>query len=346
MPTTTFPARLAAGLLARRLDLVADRGLVLDLVRAYDAAHVRRPVQTPAEVVADLASSGADLGRDAWLVTEGTRAVGLGWFSVEDASARPPVLWCDVYVRPELPAGAGLERALVDAMLERAGEELTPWTPQAVVESGCVRTDARTDAALRAAGFALERTFWRMEKALAPAPAPGRAAGLGPARPGPARPAGDTAGAVVVRAARDAPADRSLLHRLFDAAFIEHWGTVRRGEDEWWQRLRAGVGLDPGQWWVAELAGDPVGFVMGDASRAAGGGGYVRYLGVLPHVRGLGIARRLLAVVFAEQARRGWTWSALTVDTGNPTGAPALYASVGMTPVEVIDLYRRMLARP
>ncbi len=89
---------------------------------------------------------------------------------------------------------------------------------------------------------------------------------------------------------------------------------------------------------------EPAGFVLGDASRSAENGGYVRTLGVMRDVRGRGIGRHLLQVVFAEQAHRGWTWSQLTVDTGNATGAPKLYASAGMEPVEVIDLYRAVLA--
>ena len=67
--TDTFPARLAQGLRARRVDLDVDRDAVLDLVHAYDARYVQRPQQTPEEIVSDLASSGADLARDAWLVT-------------------------------------------------------------------------------------------------------------------------------------------------------------------------------------------------------------------------------------------------------------------------------------
>ena len=70
----------------------------------------------------------------------------------------------------------------------------------------------------------------------------------------------------------------------------------------------------------------------------------MRTLGVTRDARGRGIGRHLLQVVFAEQARRGWTWSQLTVDTGNATGAPKLYASAGMEPVEAIDLYRAVLA--
>jgi mycothiol synthase len=326
--TDTFPARLAPGLRARRLDLAADRDAVLDVVRAYDARHVQRPQQTPEDVVADLASSGADLARDAWLVTDGDRAVGLGWFTVEDPDPQRPTLWFDVYARPDLPADAALEVSLVEAMLARCRDELAAGTAaEVVVESGCIRGDDRTDAALRTAGFEHERTFWRMERSLRPAPAD-------PGEP----PAG-----VIVRAGQDDAHDRALLHRLFEASFAEHWGTVRRSEDEWWERLHGGVGLDPSQWWIADVDGHPAGFLMGDASRAADGGGFVRYLGVLEHARGRGVAKHLLALAFAEQARRGWGWTQLTVDTGNITGAPVLYASVGMEPIEVIDLYRQVL---
>ena len=332
MPDTTdpFPAPLAPGLGARRLDLEADRDAVLDLVRAYDAVYMQRPQQTPEDIVADLASSGADLARDAWLVTDGDRAVGLGWFTVEDPDPQRPVLWFDVYARPDLAADAGLEVSLVEAMLARCRDELAAGSADdAVVESGFIRGDERTDAALLGAGFEHERTFWRMETSLRPAPAD-------PGEP----PAG-----VTVRAAADDAHDRALLHRLFHAAFAQHWGTVPRGEDEWWERLRGGIGLDPSQWWVSDVDGEPAAFLMGDASRAADGGGFVRYLGVLERARGRGVGRHLLRLAFAEHARRGWEWTQLTVDTGNETGAPALYASVGMEPVEVIDLYRLVLPR-
>lgn len=328
---TAFPAPLAAGLSARRVDVDDDRDAVLDIVRAYEAVYVQRPQQTPEEIVADLTSSGADLGRDAWLVTDADdRAAGLGWFTVEDPDPQYPVLWFDVYARPDLPADAGLEASLVQAMLTRCRDELSAGTAtEAAVESGCLRGDERTDAALRGAGFEHERTVWRMERSLQPAPPQ-------PGNP----PAG-----VTVRRAQDDDADRALLHRLFTESFADHRGTVHRSEPEFWERLRGGVGLDPTQWFVADVGNEPAGFVLGDASRAADGGGYVRYLGVLEQARGRGVARHLLRLAFAEQARRGWVWTQLTVDTGNVTGAPALYASVGMEPVEVIDLYRLLLNR-
>ena len=330
VPTETFPAPLPPGLVARRLDLDADRDAVLDVVRAYDARYVQRPQQTPEEIVSDLASSGADLARDAWLVLSGERAVGLGWFTVEDPDPQHPVLWFDVYADPALPADAALEASLVEAMLARCRDEAADGgADEVTVESGCLRGDERTDAALRAAGFEHERTFWRMERGLTPAPPE-------PGNP----PAG-----VTVRAAHDDAHDRALLHRLFTETFAEHWGTVHRSEDEWWERLRGRAGFDPSQWWISVVDGEPAAFLMADSSRAADGGGYVPLLGVRETARGRGVAKHLLLLAFAEQARRGWGWSQLTVDTGNETGAPALYASVGMEPVEVIDLYRLVLPR-
>jgi hypothetical protein len=127
----------------------------------------------PEQVVADLASSGEALATDAWVVVDRGRVVGLAWFTVEDPGPELPVLWFDVYAAPDLPADAGVEPALVEAMLTRAGDWLAEaGARQAFLESGCVRGDDRTDGALRAAGFEAERTFWRMERALDPATAP------------------------------------------------------------------------------------------------------------------------------------------------------------------------------
>jgi ribosomal protein S18 acetylase RimI-like enzyme len=339
--TDTYPVPLAPGLTARRLDPDADRAGVVEIVRAYDAVYARGVAAPPEEVVSDLLSSGENLARDAWLVVEGDRAVGFCWFTTEDASAERPIYWFDVYVTPQLPADAGLEFALAAAMLDRAREELAAsGAPVAHVDSGCLRDDDRTRAALEAAGLQHVRTLWRMERRLDEGGAADPAVDVVADAAAEAPPAG-----VTVRLARDEPADRSLLHRLFTTTFAQHWGTAERDEERWWSGLRGGVRLDPTQWWIADIDGVPAAFLMGDASRAPDGGGYLRLLGVLPEARGRGAARQLLRVAFAEHARRGWTWTQLTVDTGNVTGAPQLYGSVGMEPVEVIDLYRLELRR-
>ena len=60
---------------------------------------------------------------------------------------------------------------------------------------------------------------------------------------------------VAVRPARDEEPDRALLHRLYTTTFAHHWGMVEPDADRWWSTLRQGVGLDPAQWWIAELEG-------------------------------------------------------------------------------------------
>jgi ribosomal protein S18 acetylase RimI-like enzyme len=88
------------------------------------------------------------------------------------------------------------------------------------------------------------------------------------------------------------------------------------------------------------LDGEPVGICVGDSSRAEFGATYVRTLGVIPSARGRGIARWLLRCAAADAARAGLRSVALAVDSENTTGATALYESVGMRAVQVIDVHR------
>jgi ribosomal protein S18 acetylase RimI-like enzyme len=56
----------------------------------------------------------------------------------------------------------------------------------------------------------------------------------------------------------------------------------------------------------------------------------VQGIGTLRAFRGRGLARLLLQTAFAEFGRRGQLTVSLGVDADNPTGAVALYESVGM----------------
>ena len=69
--------------------------------------------------------------------------------------------------------------------------------------------------------------------------------------------------------------------------------------------------------------------------------GYIDTLGVLEEFRRSGIARLLLETAFAEAYARGRVGVKLGVDTENATGAPALYAAVGMSPLQTIDAWER-----
>jgi ribosomal protein S18 acetylase RimI-like enzyme len=64
---------------------------------------------------------------------------------------------------------------------------------------------------------------------------------------------------------------------------------------------------------------------------------------VLESARGRGLAKLLLRHAFAADSGRGRAGTILHVDTNNPTPALGLYESVGMRPVLVIDVWRRMI---
>ena len=195
------------------------------------------------------------------------------------------------------------------------------------VEAGSYGQDAGYAAALTATGFAVRRRFWRMRQELA---------GVESSEPTP--PAGVTRRAVTVED------DRRSLHALFCATFAEHYGSSHdRPYDEWMASLEATPGVDPSGWWIASLDGADVALCILDDSRESLGLGYVRTLGVLPEVRGRGVARWLLGCAAADAVRRGRSAIMLTVDGENTTGATALYESVGYRIDEVIDLWSQPL---
>lgn len=326
------PLHLPEGLTGRPVRLPDDGPGVMDLVRAYNLHHLDRPTEPPEETVAQIEQ--LDHAADDVLLVQDDAAVASGFagaaalvvFEPDTSATNPPEHWFDLYVRPGHPASGRLEDALTRTALHHAGTVLRrQQRSTARLETGAARADTVAAEAFRRNGFAFERTFWEMTRSLT-----ADVADPGPAPPG-----------VQVRLGGQDDADRALIHRVVDTAFQDHWGYISRDTDVWWTRLRALVGTDDRQWWVAELDGVGVGVCLGDASRAAEGGGYVRTLGVLREARGRGIGRHLLRVAFAEHRRRGWTFTALRVDSTSPTGAPEVYRSVGMAPTDILDLYAR-----
>jgi ribosomal protein S18 acetylase RimI-like enzyme len=138
----------------------------------------------------------------------------------------------------------------------------------------------------------------------------------------------------------DGDADRRLIHALYCESFAEHFGSSNdRPFDDWIASVEGLPGTDPSRWWIATLDGKPVGICLLDDSKAEFGEGYVRTLGVIPAARGRGIATWLLACAAADCVERGRTGIALSVDGANTTGATVLYASVGYSTRQVIDVW-------
>lgn len=173
------------------------------------------------------------------------------------------------------------------------------------------------DEALRrlvlAAGFRSARTYLVMARELMTAPLDGAVGG--PVQPIPYR-----------------PHDAETVRRLHNEAFAAHWGSEPRSREEWERRTTGSSRFRP-EWSRLMLAGEHVvGYAVCSRAPASDGGpctGVIDALGVLPHWRGTGVARALLADVLRTMHRDGVRRAVLDVDAENTTGARRLYDGLG-----------------
>jgi mycothiol synthase len=77
---------------------------------------------------------------------------------------------------------------------------------------------------------------------------------------------------------------------------------------------------------------------------ARNGGVYVASLGVRRDQRGRGLAKALLRHTFARAYQAGFPRITLGVDATNPTGATALYRSVGMATELVTAVWEKRVS--
>jgi mycothiol synthase len=198
------------------------------------------------------------------------------------------------------------------------GEALAAERGSEGIRAQTTDRDVAGRALLTSRGYVRVRSSFTMGKQLAPEEDAGAA------------PAG-----VTIRAF-ETGRDERTLHEVEEASFADHWGfrpvpyetfeVEMYGPDDW----------DPSLAHLAEVEGQVVGLVVAFSFE---GEGNVAILGVAPAWRGRGIAKALLRRAFSELARRGHSEVRLGVDAQNPTGAVALYESVGMTPYRSYDTF-------
>jgi len=123
--------------------------------------------------------------------------------------------------------------------------------------------------------------------------------------------------------------DWPAIHDVITTAFMDHYD-FHPEPFEVFRENFVDETTDFGQWRLAFDGDRCVGLCLGSRRYAAHRLGYVASLAVLREYRGRGIARFLLYDAFARDASLGWTGTSLHCDATNPTGATALYESVGM----------------
>jgi ribosomal protein S18 acetylase RimI-like enzyme len=322
-----LPATLPATWWVRR-PTTEDAPTALALCERVDTAVLGHPDVSLEDVRADLSSTSADARRNQLVVLDGGGRV-LAWAWVEDRSAGRTMV--DLVVDRDLP----LDQR--DALADWAW----PWVVArgraigaergldgTLLDTGLVDGDAWGADVLSRHGFERVRTWWRMGRDVGPdhewSPAPG----------------------VVVRALDRTRLDEELplVHRLLETAFVDHWNHHAVPFEEWRRAKREAPGFDLDLWWIAELDGEPAGALIGSTQAAEDATLYVASLGTLPQARGRGVAHSLLGRAFAEVPARGWSRVMLNVDGENPTGATALYRSVGMDVEFAMSAWHRSVA--
>lgn len=294
----------------------SDVDLALAVVQAADTAVVGASEETRASIRSLLASPESIPTANRLILDSSSTPAGLVVLERDETARR---IFIDMYAVPH--DASTLYPALVPLGVELAQRHTTGegWE----FESACFEQDATLHHSLAGVGFVVVRKFWRMQVRFA-APL------TDPIAP---------QGVRVEVASSDA--QRRTLHRMFNESFAEHFGTSPKPYEEWitWHDSREDS--RPDLQWLVMLEDEPVGLVICDDSRLAEQLVYIRSLGVIPSARGRGIGRWLLQTAFVHARREGRVGAALAVDGSNETGATHLYESVGMQPIQVIDVLRR-----
>jgi mycothiol synthase len=212
--------------------------------------------------------------------------------------------------------GRGISRELV-AWLE--GRAITAGARALRIETPVANVSR--NAMLLRLGYEHVRTFWTMQRDLAPD------------EPQPDPPAG-------IRIRTFQPGDETAAHAVVTEAFRDHFGHSPETLEEWVESHVRLPGFDPMQYFLA-VEDDEVVAVLYQITR--GDVAYVATLGTRERWRGKGIAKTLLRYSFADLARRGLKEMTLTVDSDNATGATRLYESVGMKVDHGWHVYDRRL---
>ena len=311
-----------------------DVGAITGLMRAVDIAGCGHTSTNIEEIHDVLDAPDCGWARGCATVWRGRDLVG-ALFVFDGLAARRGWM-VDVYSKPGDPRAHGINGALIDAGIRegRARFDLLfpdPDEPMQDAKSGGYANDGALRAELEERGFVEVRRFWQMKvdhwsmDTLADG---GMSSGLAD------QVRADTAALAgagyLLRQFRNVAAEWIAVHEAHSASFLDHFDFTPI-DFETWRAHHTGQTEDPTQWLVVEHEGRIVGYALGSNRYASEDCGYVASLGVLPEHRGRGLARALLRARLADDAARGYVSTILHVDATNPTGATALYESVGMT---------------
>jgi mycothiol synthase len=260
-----------------------------------------------------------DLEQDAWLVVAPTGDLAGYAYLVNQRHVRLDAV---IYVHPA-HFGHGIGTTLLRVAEARAREHLTlaPEGARVTLQNWISGTNAAACALLEHQGYAPQRYFHRMERALAaPLPAPVWPDGI-----------------AVRRFVRGQ--DERLVFDGTEEAMRDHWGHIPASFEEWSGR-RFGPTFDADLWFLAEDGDHLAGVALCSQLDRLG---WVDTLAVRRSWRGRGVGMALLLHGMHEFQRRGLEKVGLSVDARNPTGATRLYERAGMHLAQLHAVYGKEL---
>ncbi|MFZ3500140.1 GNAT family N-acetyltransferase [Streptomyces sp. 5.8] len=297
----------------------SDAEDICGLLNTIDRIEIGRPETDLAAVEADLHHPDVDLVADSFLAFESGRLLG---YALVWADSGPGRVDCHFRVLPGRRAAAA---RLLD-LVEARARELAAGAPHAYLWLAPSGGRTLDPGLLPGRGYRTVRRYRVLTRAVGPADLP------------PAAPAGLT-----LRPCDGGESERRRVHALIEETFADHFGHVERPYEPWLDHID-GRGLDWSLVWIAGLPalGD-VGVLLTRDDRTSMG--WLSHLGVRAEARGRGVGAFLLRHAFAAYAARGRATVGLGVDTGNTTGALALYEAHGMTTHHAVDTWELTLRR-
>ncbi|GAB2593389.1 GNAT family N-acetyltransferase [Kribbella endophytica] len=295
---------------------VADAPTIYGLIAAHNTTVVGSPNTTVDNVTQGLTDPAFHPETDGWLVLDADgQAITYGRVLHRTGSG---VVGLSVYV-PDSPVSDWLFRTALERARQIGAEQ---GLAEVKLESIANRDDQAARSLLQGNGYGLYTTYYRM-----------RVDHTGPLEPAPA-----------LRRGPVDEADRKAAYEVMVRAFAEQEGSAMRPYDEWVDSHERSTLFDWSHLLIVELDDQVVAACDTDNRFVETDGcGFIARLAVLPEYRGRGLAKRLLRSSFAIDVEAGRTGTILFVDTNNPTPALGLYESVGMRPVEVVDVLHRSL---
>lgn len=273
------------------------------------------------DLAEELTETGFDPLRDSWAVWDGPDLVAFGQLRIGDELVDGR--WCqallDGGVHPDR-RGQGIGTRLMDAMEARARQlaaERHPGAPLRMRAPGRLEGDP-VRRLLEHRGYRIARYFTDMQR-----PLPGEP--LGPPDP---------------RVQPYRPEWQEAVRQAHNEAFADHWGSTARTEQAWNDGMTS-RSFRPGTSTVClGPAGEVLAYVL--TYQWVDRELYVGQVGTRRSARGQGLARACLGECLRAAAASGeFDQVDLTVDSANPTGAGALYESVGFTAARTMATYVR-----